>query len=52
MAQTPHDSNWIKKLDIYETYFSGQLIKTYESGALSKDAEERIKIVLQPTQAS
>lgn len=52
LGQAQYDSNWIKRLEIYETYFPGQLIKTYESGALSKDAEELIKTILQPMQAS
>ncbi len=32
----------VKKMDIYENYFPNQLIKTYESGALSKDAQKLI----------
>ena len=29
-------------MDIYENYFPNQLIKTYENGALSKDAQKLI----------
>lgn len=46
LGQAQYDSNWLKKLDIYEVYFPGQLIKTYESGALSKDVEKLIKDIL------
>ncbi|MBR1397518.1 MAG: ATP-dependent DNA helicase RecQ [Selenomonadaceae bacterium] len=37
-----YDSKWIKKLDIYEHLFKGQLRKTYESGTLSSDAQKLI----------
>lgn len=46
LGQEQYDANWLKKLDIYETYFPKQLIKTYESGALSKEAERQIKQML------
>ncbi len=46
LGQAQYDSDWLKKLDIYETYFPGQLIKTYESGALSKDVEKQMKDIL------
>lgn len=48
LGQAQYDSNWLKKLDIYETFFPGRLIKTYESGALSKEAEKLIKDILNP----
>ena len=37
-----YDISWSKKMDIYENYFPNQLIKTYENGALSKDAQKLI----------
>ena len=40
-----YEENWARKLDIYEKYFPGQMIKTYESGALSKDAESKIEYI-------
>lgn len=46
LGQAQYDSDWLKKLSIYESYFPGQLIKTYESGALSRNAEKLIKEVL------
>lgn len=42
-----YDENWTKKLDIYEKYYPGQMIKTYESGALSKDAESKIEYIME-----
>lgn len=41
-----YDRSWSKKMDIYENYFPNQLIKTYESGALSKDAQKLIQTYL------
>ena len=38
-----YDENWTKKLAIYNKYYPDQLIKTYESGSLSKDASEKIE---------
>lgn len=40
-----YDENWARKLDIYEKYYPGQMIKTYESGVLSKDAESKIEYI-------
>lgn len=37
-----YDIVWSKKIDIYDKYFPNQLIKTYENGALSKDAQKCI----------
>lgn len=37
-----YDENWSKKLDIYRKYYPEQMVKTYESGNLSKSAEELI----------
>ena len=36
-------ANWKRKLDIYETFFPGQMIKTYESGAISVEAKRLIE---------
>ncbi|MBR6863011.1 MAG: ATP-dependent DNA helicase RecQ [Acidaminococcaceae bacterium] len=38
LGNDSYDANWLKKLEIYDTYFQGKLIRTYESGALSRDA--------------
>ena len=37
-----YSEDWSKKMDIYDKYFPNQLLKTYESGALSSDAEKII----------
>ncbi len=37
-----YSEDWSKKMDIYEKYFPSQLIKTYESGAISSDADKII----------
>jgi ATP-dependent DNA helicase RecQ len=42
LGREDYDSNWIKKLDIYEQYFDGMMVKTYESGVISKDANALI----------
>lgn len=34
-----YDKNWLHKLDVYEKYYKGQMIKTYESGVLVNDAK-------------
>ena len=38
LGNESYDANWMKKLDIYERYYPGKLLRTYESGALSRDA--------------
>lgn len=38
LGNEKYSEDWSHKLDIYEKYFPGQLIKTYESGAISFDA--------------
>ena len=43
LGNEKYSENWSNKMDIYEKYFPDQLIKTYESGALSSDAEKIIK---------
>ena len=40
-----YDENWVRKINIYEKYYPGQMIKTYESGVLSKDAESKIEYI-------
>ncbi len=37
-----HEVELGKIMDIYEKYFPGQLLKTYESGAIAGDAEKII----------
>ena len=37
-----YDISWSKKMNIFENYFPNQLIKTYENGAISKDAQKLI----------
>ena len=43
LGQEVYDDNWAKKMKVYEEYFPGKLVKTYESGTISKDAERLIK---------
>lgn len=43
LGNEKYDSDWLHKIDIYEKYFPGQLYKTYESGAISADAEKIIE---------
>lgn len=43
LGNEKYSEDWSEKLDIYAKYFPGQLIKTYESGALSSDAEKIIQ---------
>ena len=42
LGNEKYNENWLKKMDIYERYYPGQLIKTYETGAISQDAETEI----------
>lgn len=42
LGNEKYSEDWSFKLDIYEKYFPGQLLKTYESGAISSDAEKII----------
>ncbi len=46
LGKEDYDNNWINKLDVYEKYFEGQMVKTYESGALSRDAKHLIEACL------
>lgn len=45
LGKEDYDENWSKKIDIYNQYFPGQMIKTYESGVLSQDAERIIQMI-------
>lgn len=42
LGNEKYSTDWSNKMDIYEKYFPGQLLKTYESGAISGDAEKLI----------
>lgn len=42
LGKEDYDKKWSNKINIYEKYFPGQLLKTYESGAISSDAEKII----------
>ena len=46
LGNEKYDSDWSHKVEIYEKYYPGLLYRTYETGALSRDAEmiiEKIK---------
>lgn len=43
LGNEQYSDDWAAKMDIYEEYFPGQLLKTYESGAISSDAEKIIQ---------
>lgn len=43
LGKEDYDENWTKKVRIYETYYPGRMIKTYESGAISQDAMRKIE---------
>lgn len=43
LGNEKYSEGWSSKMDIYEMFFPGHLIKTYESGAISSDAEKIIK---------
>ena len=47
MGNESYSSNWARKVDIYDKYFQGMLIKTYESGAIAVDADKIIKELLE-----
>jgi hypothetical protein len=46
MGNESYSSNWARKVDKYDKYFQGMLIKTYESGAIAVDADKIIKELL------
>ena len=43
LGKEDYDSRWTKKLEIYDAYFPGQMVKTYESGVISQDATRVIE---------
>ena len=46
LGKEDYDTRWSQKIDIYNRYFPGCMVKTYESGSLSKDVKyliEKIK---------
>lgn len=43
LGNEQYSDDWSDKMDIYEEYFPGQLLKTYESGVISSDAEKIIQ---------
>ena len=45
LGNEKYSEDWSNKLDIYEKYFPGQLLKTYESGAISTDANKIIETI-------
>lgn len=51
LGNEKYSENWSRKMDIYEKYFPGQLLKTYESGAISIDAEKIINKIRNSTKA-
>ena len=46
LGMEDYDNRWLQKLDIYDSYFPNQLIKTYESGTISQDTQELIRKIL------
>lgn len=42
LGSEKYDERWTQKLDVYEKFFPNQMKKTYESGAIVKDAEKLI----------
>ncbi len=46
LGNEKYSEDWSNKVDIYEKYFPGQLLRTYESGAISSDAEQLINKIL------
>ena len=46
MNQEAYNSKWSRKIKVYQEYFPGQLIRTYENGAISRQTTtiiERLK---------
>ncbi len=46
LGRDSYDANWNYKLDIYEKYYPGQMIRSYESGTLSKSVKKIIQNLL------
>lgn len=42
LGKEDYDANWAKKTRIYDEFFPGQLLKTYESGAIALDADNMV----------
>lgn len=42
LGQEDYDASWLRKVDIYKTYYPGHMVKTYETGAISIDAKKLI----------
>ena len=47
LGREEYDARWGDKIDIYKKYFPDSMVKTYESGALSRDASELIEKIKQ-----
>lgn len=43
LGNEKYSEDWMKKMKIYKKFFPSQLLKTYESGAISSDAETIIQ---------
>ena len=46
LGRDSYDANWNYKLDIYEKYYPGQMIRSYESGTLSESVKKIIQNLL------
>ena len=46
LGNEKYSEDWSIKTEVYNKYYPGQLLKTYESGALSLDAEAVINKIL------
>ena len=42
LGNDTYNANWARKLKVYDEFFPGQLLKTYETGAISVDAQNLI----------
>ncbi len=43
LGREEYDEQWSEKIDIYNKFFPGQMVKTYESGVLSNDVSKLIE---------
>ena len=46
LGNEKYTDSWANKVDIYNLHFPGQLLRTYESGAIAHDADRIIKTLL------
>lgn len=46
LGKESYDANWSKKIDVYDKFFPNQMVKSYESGTLSKSAKKIIEELL------